>query len=86
MFAMRIQIFILDLDPKSDWALRNLHLFPVEVNKADYNVILRVPGIGVKSAKKIIIARKFHSLSFEDLQKIGVVLKRARYFITCKGR
>ncbi|ABO49816.1 Radical SAM domain protein [Desulforamulus reducens MI-1] len=78
--------FHLDLDPKSDWALRNLHLFPVEVNKADYNVILRVPGIGVKSAKKIIIARKFHSLSFEDLQKIGVVLKRARYFITCKGR
>ncbi|GAB6181604.1 putative DNA modification/repair radical SAM protein [Desulfotomaculum defluvii] len=78
--------FQLDLDPKSDWALRNLHLFPVEINKADYQLIIRVPGIGVKNAKKIIAARRFHSLSFEDLRKMGVVLKRARYFIICKGK
>ncbi|WP_048817826.1 putative DNA modification/repair radical SAM protein [Desulforamulus hydrothermalis] len=78
--------FKLELDPKSDWALRNLHLFPVEVNQADYRHLLRVPGIGVKSAQKIIAARRFHSLTYEDLHKIGVVLKRARYFITCRGQ
>lgn len=78
--------FHLDLDPKSDWALRNLHIFPVEINKADYHLILRVPGIGVKNAKKIITARRCHSLGFEDLHKMGIVLKRARYFITCKGK
>jgi len=78
--------FHLELDPKSDWALRNLHVFPVEVNQADYRVILRVPGIGVRSARKIVMARRFHSLDFEDLKKIGVVLKRARYFITCRGK
>ncbi|WP_273484714.1 putative DNA modification/repair radical SAM protein [Desulforamulus ruminis] len=78
--------FELQLDPKSDWALRNLHLFPVEINRADHAVILRIPGVGVKSAWKIISARRFHSLDFEDLKKIGVVMKRARYFITCKGK
>lgn len=78
--------FQLDLDPKSDWALRNLEHFPVEINKADYRVILRVPGIGVKSAQKIITSRRFHSLGYEDLHKMGVVLKRARYFITCQGK
>ncbi len=75
-----------DMDPKSSWALRNLHFFPVEINIADYETLLRVPGIGVKSARRIVHARKFHSLGFEDLQKIGVVLKRAKYFITCRGR
>lgn len=75
-----------ELDPKSGWALRNLQFFPVEVNKADYETLLRVPGLGVKSAKRIILARRVHSLDFEDLKKIGVVLKRARYFITCRGR
>lgn len=78
--------FHMELDPKSDWALRNLQHFPVEINRADYRTILRVPGVGVKSAKKIIAARRFHSLDFEDLKKIGVVLKRARYFITCRGK
>ncbi|SHE75585.1 putative DNA modification/repair radical SAM protein [Desulforamulus putei DSM 12395] len=78
--------FQLELDPKSDWALRHLNLFPVEVNKADYHLLLRVPGIGVKSAQKIVAARRFHSLDYEDLHKIGVVLRRARYFITCRGK
>jgi predicted DNA-binding helix-hairpin-helix protein len=75
-----------ELDPKSGWALRNLHYFPVEVNRADYETLLRVPGLGVRSAKRIILARRVHSLDFDDLKKIGVVLKRARYFITCRGR
>ena len=73
------------LDPKCDWAIRNLGIFPVEVNKADYNMLLRVPGIGVKSAKRILYARKHVKLDFNDLKKIGVVLKRAIYFITCNG-
>lgn len=74
------------LDPKCDWALRHLEQFPVEVNTADYHTLLRVPGIGVKSAKKIIRARKYGRLTFEDLQKMRVVLKRALYFITCSGK
>lgn len=74
------------LDPKCDWAIRHLEQFPVEINRADYHTLLRVPGIGVKSAKRIIGARKSASLKFEDLKKIGVVLKRALYFITCGGR
>ncbi|MFQ7310346.1 MAG: putative DNA modification/repair radical SAM protein [Sellimonas sp.] len=74
------------LDPKCDWAIRHLEWFPVEVNRADYQVLLRVPGIGYTSARRIVKARKFGSLNFEDLRKMGVVLKRALYFITCKGR
>ena len=74
------------LDPKADWALRHLELFPVEINRADYQTILRVPGIGVKSAQRIVRARRNGSLTFEDLKKIGVTLKRALYFITCNGR
>ena len=74
------------LDPKCDWALRNLHLFPVEINKCDYETLLRVPGIGLKSARRIVIARKRSSLDFEDIKKLGVVLKRAQYFITCRGK
>ncbi len=74
------------LDPKCDWALRNLDIFPLEVNKADYFTLLRVPGIGTKSAKRIVKARRFAALDFQDLKKMGVVLKRALYFITCKGR
>lgn len=74
------------LDPKCDWAIRHLEWFPVEVNRADYQVLLRVPGIGYTSARRIVKARKFGSLDFEDLRKMGVVLKRALYFITCKGR
>lgn len=74
------------LDPKCDWALRNLGDFPVEINRADYQSLLRVPGVGVKSAMRIVAARKQAVLRFEDLKKIGVVLKRAVYFITCSGR
>ena len=74
------------LDPKCDWALRNLGQFPVEVNRASYAMLLRVPGIGTKSAMRIVAARKQAALRFEDLKKMGVVLKRALYFITCSGR
>ncbi len=74
------------LDPKCDWAVHHLELFPVEVLKADYFLLLRVPGVGPKSAKRIVEARRGGALSFEDLKKIGVVLKRAQYFITCGGR
>ncbi|NBI70057.1 putative DNA modification/repair radical SAM protein [Clostridiaceae bacterium] len=74
------------LDPKCDWALQNLGQFPVEVNRASYAMLLRVPGIGTKSAMRIVAARKRAALRFEDLKKIGVVLKRALYFITCSGR
>lgn len=74
------------LDPKCDWALRHLEKFPVEINKADYNTLLKVPGIGVISAKRIITARREFNLNFENLKKLGIVLKRARYFITCDGK
>ena len=73
----------LEIDPKLSYALRNLHLYPVDINKADYEMILRVPGIGVQSARMIIQARRYSRLNFENLKKIGVVLKRAKYFITC---
>ena len=73
-------------DPKCDWALKHLEYFPVEVNRADQHVLLRVPGIGVKSAERIVMARRHAVLTFDDLKKMGVVLKRALYFITCSGR
>jgi hypothetical protein len=78
--------FDTQLDPKCDWALRNLHVFPVEINRADYSLLLRVPGIGVRSAQRIINARRIQKLEFSDIKKLGVVLKRARFFITCKGK
>ena len=78
--------FNMMIDPKADWAVRHLELFPVEINRADYHLLLRIPGIGVKSAKRIVSARRFGRLTFEDLKKIGVVLKRALYFITCNGK
>ena len=74
------------LDPKCDWALRHLELFPVEINKADYYTLLRVPGIGTNSAQRIIMARKSAVLDYNDLKRMGIVLKRAIYFITCSGR
>ncbi len=74
------------LDPKCDWALRHLENFPVEIRTADYYSLLRVPGIGAKSAQRIVKARKNGTLDFSDLKKIGVVLKRALYFITCSGK
>ena len=74
------------LDPKSDWALRHPEFFPVDVNRADYEAILRVPGIGVRGAKRIVTARRYGPVSFEGLKRLGIVMKRAQYFITCSGR
>ncbi len=74
------------LDPKCDWAIRHLEQFPVEINRADYRTLLRVPGLGVKSARRILAARRSGALDFPDLKKLGVVLKRAVYFITCSGK
>ncbi len=74
------------LDPKCDWAIRNMDLFPVEINRAEYKMLLRIPGVGVKSAKRIIAARRFTPLDYDDLKKMGIVLKRARHFITCRGK
>lgn len=73
-------------DPKCNWALNHLEHFPVEINKASYYTLLRVPGIGTVSANRIIRARRFQKLDFHDLKKLGVVLKRAVYFILCSGR
>lgn len=78
--------FNMIFDPKCDWALRHLECFPVEINSADYHTLLRVPGIGNKSAQRIVKARRTGKLDFPDLKRIGVVLKRAVYFITCSGR
>lgn len=74
------------LDPKCGWAVAHLDQFPVEVNRAPYETLLRVPGVGVKSAQRIRAARRQTTLTFEDLRKLGVVLKRARYFILCGGK
>ena len=74
------------LDPKCAWALNHLEQFPVEVNTADYHTLLRVPGIGVVSARRILAARRWRSLDLDALKKLGVVLKRAQYFLTCNGR
>jgi len=75
----------LDIDPKLSWAIRNMQVFPIDINKADLALILRVPGIGVLSAQKIVSARKFAFLGWDQLEKIGVAVNRARYFITCKS-
>ena len=74
------------MDPKCCWALRHLEFFPVEVNRADYEALLRVPGLGVRSAQRILTARRVGPLSFEGLKRLGVVLKRAQYFLTCSGK
>jgi len=75
----------LDIDPKLGWAIRNMHAFPVDINKADLQMILRVPGIGLLSAKKIVSARIFGKLNWDQLKKMGVSLNRAKYFITCNS-
>lgn len=75
-----------DLDPKAAWALRHLDLFPVEVNTARYEVLVRVPGIGVRGARAIVAARRATSLGEAELRKLGVAYRRARYFITCRGK
>ena len=74
------------MDPKCCWALRHLEFFPVEVNRADYEALLRVPGLGVRSARRILTARRVGPLNFEGLKRLGVVLKRAQYFLTCSGK
>lgn len=86
LLSKRQPNFNLLLDPKCDWAVRHLEAFPVEVMTADYYQLLRVPGLGVNSARRICRARRYGGLRFEDLKKMGVLLKRAMYFITCQGR
>lgn len=78
--------FDINFDPKTNWALNNINLFPVEINTAPYETLIRIPGIGIKGAMKILSARKISFLDFHDLKKLGVVIKRAQYFVVCKGR
>ena len=78
--------FNLLIDPKADWALRHLSEFPKEINTSSYYDLLKIPGIGITSAKRIISSRKCFEITFKDLHKMGVVLKRAKYFITCQGK
>ncbi|BEO95702.1 putative DNA modification/repair radical SAM protein [Fusobacterium nucleatum] len=73
------------LDPKTNWAIKNSHFFPIEINKASYRELLRVPGIGVTSAKRIVMTRKYSIIRYEHLKKLGIVIKRAKYFITVNG-
>ncbi len=79
-------VFDTEVDPKLGWALRHLNLFPVDANRAAYEVLLRVPGIGVRSAKRIVRARRVRALRLDDMKKLGVVMKRARYFLTAGGK
>ena len=74
------------VDPKCSWALNHPEFFPVEARRADYEALLRVPGVGVTSARRILAARRCASLTFAGLKKLGVVLKRAQYFLTCGGK
>ena len=74
------------VDPKCHWAIGHLEQFPLEIMNAEYETLLRVPGIGPISARRIVSARRHGTLRFEDLKKLGVVLKRAQFFITCGGR
>ena len=73
------------LDPKTNWAIQNWHFFPIEINKASYKELLRVPGIGVTSVKRIVMTRKYSTIRYEHLKKLGIVIKRAKYFITVNG-
>ena len=78
--------FDINFDPKTNWALQNMHLFPIEINRAPKEMLLRIPGVGGKSVQRIMAIRRVSNITFEDLKKIGVVLKRAQYFITCNGK
>ena len=73
------------IDPKTNWAIKNFNLFPIEINKASYKELLRVPGIGVTSAKRIVMTRKYSTIRYEHFKKLGIVIKRAKYFITVNG-
>ncbi|VBB05880.1 Hypothetical protein LUCI_1091, partial [Lucifera butyrica] len=74
------------VDPKCNWALNHMDFFPVDVNRAPFNDLLRVPGIGVTGAKRILTARRTATLRFDDLKNLGIVLKRAQYFVLCNGK
>ena len=76
----------MDVDPKMMWALRNLDQFPIEINKATYHELLRIPGIGVTSAKRILAQRRVQAITYDALKKMGIVIKRARFFLTCQGK
>lgn len=76
----------MDVDPKMMWALRHLDQFPIEINKATYKELLRIPGIGVNSARRIMAQRRVQSINYDALKKMGIVLKRARFFLTCQGK
>ena len=86
LFTVKDQFLDYRIDPKCNWAIRHLDRFPVEVNTASPEVLLRVPGIGPTSVKKILSARRYGNVNFEMLKKMHVVLKRAQYFITCNGK
>ena len=75
-----------DIDPKLSWALRNMHLFPVDINKVDKHFLMRIPGVGMQSVNRILNARRYRKLNWEHLKKMGVALNRATYFITCNAR
>lgn len=75
-----------NMDPKCAWAMRNMHMFPIEINTADYEMLLKIPGIGTTYAKRIIVARRLCSLSHDSLKQLGISLKRAQHFITCSGK
>jgi putative DNA modification/repair radical SAM protein len=74
----------MEVDPKLNWALQNLHLFPVDINTADYHWIMRIPGIGIQNAKKICAARRYTRLTWQHLKQLGVSVNRARYFAICR--
>ncbi len=86
LLSSDMPFFDLNIDPKADWALRNFHLFPIEVSTADYATLLRIPGIGRRSAARIVRLRKEGFLDFDALKRMGVVLKRARYFMVLHGK
>jgi predicted DNA-binding helix-hairpin-helix protein len=73
------------IDPKTAWALKHLDFFPIEINRADYETLLRIPGIGAKTARRIIETRRSRTVSLDSLRRLGAAFKRARYFITCGG-
>ncbi len=85
LLPVNAPFFDTEVDPKLNWALRNMHFFPLDINKADKQLILRVPGIGLNSVGKILAGRRFNKLTWEHLKKMGVAINRARYFITCNG-
>lgn len=86
LLDQRQQNFNPYLDPKCNWALQHLSYFPIDVNRAPYHALLRVPGIGVNSAMRIVQARRIATIDYDGLKKLGVVLKRAQFFITCSGK